>query len=159
PHDSRSGKELPAPMPVYEDEAVRIWNAPSPPMPRAYLTSPLDGGQPDVATGVNQGWPVVIDGDSGREKIIHAQVTPQLATSWLVVSETYMPGWRAFVRPRGGSDKEEKPLDVVNVLDNFQGVNVSPEVIKTAFSDNYDKLPEAERIALDNGQITVRMTY
>src|SRR5207244_559476 len=102
---------------------------------------------------------VVITSDTGREKMVDANVNPLEPAAWLVVSETYMPGWRAFMRPRGGSEKEEKPLDVVRVLDNFQGVNVTKDVIQKTFSDIYDTLPEAERIALDNGQITLRLTY
>ncbi len=45
------------------------------------------------------------------------------------------------------------------MLENFQGINVSPDVIQAAYADSYDKLPEAQQIALDNGQITVRLTY
>ena len=159
--DPQYGTAQPDPAPVYEDEVVRIWQSPQPPMPRAYVAQLLegDGDVPDLEKGIFPGFNVVIDGDSGREKILHANVSPHVPTSWLVVSETFLPGWRAFVRPRGGSDKEEKPLEVVKVLDNFQGVNVSPDVIQKTFSDVYDKLTEAERIALDNGQITVRLTY
>jgi len=159
--DPRYGTALPDPAPVYEDEAVRIWNAPQPPMPRAFVAQVLegDGDVPDLDKGIFTGFDVTIEGDTGREKILHANISPNVPVSWLVVSETYMPGWRAFVRPRGGSDQHEKPLDVQLVLENFQGVNVSPTVIQPLFSDLYDDLPEAQRIALDNGQITVRLTY
>ena len=48
--------------------------------------------------------PAAITHDSGREKMIDVGVD---SDSWLVVSETYMPGWRAFARPRGsGEDRE-----------------------------------------------------
>jgi O-antigen/teichoic acid export membrane protein len=158
PRDPRSGQPLPPPAPVYEDAAVRIWALPNT-MPRAYVDQilPGDGTQPDIAKGIFTGFDVAIDGDSGREKILHANISPQVATSWLVVSETYMPGWRAFVRPRGGDDDLEKPLPVEKVLENFQGINVSPDVVKNAFAGM--TLPDAQKAALDNGQITVRLVY
>jgi O-antigen/teichoic acid export membrane protein len=158
PRDARTGQPPPPPAPVYEDAAVRIWQLPNA-MPRAYVDQilPGDGTQPDMAKGIFTGFDVAIDGDTRREKILHANISPHTPTSWLVVSETYMPGWRAFVRPRGGDDDTEKPLPVERVLENFQGVNVSPDVVKRVFAGMM--LPEAQQVALDNGQITVRLVY
>ena len=59
--------------------------------------------------------------DSGREKFIDVSLERD---SWLVVSETYMPGWRAFVRPWGGGEDEEFGAGVRLVLANFQGVEL-----------------------------------
>ena len=59
--------------------------------------------------------------DSGREKFIDVSVERE---SWLVVSETYMPGWRAFARPWGGDENEEFGLSVRLVLANFQGIEL-----------------------------------
>ena len=42
--------------------------------------------------------PATISRDSGREKFIDVSIAND---SWLVVSESYMPGWRAFARPFG----------------------------------------------------------
>ncbi|MCY3782065.1 MAG: oligosaccharide flippase family protein [Chloroflexi bacterium] len=65
--------------------------------------------------------PADITRDTGREKFIDLRIEQD---SWLVVSETYMPGWRAFARPRGGGEDAEFGLAVRLVLANFQGVEL-----------------------------------
>ncbi len=65
--------------------------------------------------------PAEITRDSGREKFINVRVD---SDSWLVVSESYMPGWRAFARPRGSGEEAEFNLAVRLVLANFQGVEL-----------------------------------
>ncbi len=142
---------------AYEDEAVRIWEHGY--MPRAYVAQPFDDQPPTTAMDWGVGFDVAIASDSGREKILHANVSPNLPSSWLVLSETYISGWRAFVRPRGGGKDSERPLEAVKVMDNFIGINVSPQVVQKVFADIHDKLPEAQRVALDNGQITLRVSY
>jgi O-antigen/teichoic acid export membrane protein len=141
---------------VYEDEAVRIWEHGY--VPRAVVDQRLDGGEPNIQNGIFPGFDVAIDRDTGREMVLHANISPHIV-SWLVVSETYMPGWRAFVRPRGGDDKTERPLEVKRVMDNFIGMNVTQDVVQNIFRDIQDALPEAQRMALDAGQITVRLVY
>lgn len=166
PRDSRSGQELAAPAPVYEDEAVRIWSCPCQTLPRAYLTDVLDGStgnplEPSLDAGIGQGFPVVIESDSGRELILHFNVSGYnnavVATSWLTVNQTYLPGWRAFVRPRGGGEETEQPLAAQQVLGNFLGVNVSPDVVRPLYADATLEPSQAE--ALANGQLTLRVVY
>ena len=62
-----------------------------------------------------------ISRDSGREKFIDASVAND---SWLVVSESYMPGWRAFARPFGSGEEAEFGLAVRLVLANLQGLEL-----------------------------------
>ncbi len=64
---------------------------------------------------------VDITRDTGREKFIDLSLERE---SWLVISETYMPGWRAFARPWGGDENEEFGLAVRLALANFQGVDL-----------------------------------
>ncbi len=140
---------------VYEDEAVRIWQNPKA-LPRAWIAM-TDGPAPAIGDGYRLGAEVTIESDTGREKTLHADLDAD-AASWLVVSETHLPGWRAFVRPRGGGDASERPLPVERVLENFQGVNLSPAALAAAFADR-GALTEAEQRALDDQQVTVRLVY
>ncbi len=59
--------------------------------------------------------------DSGREKFIDVSLD---SASWLVISESYAPGWRAFVRPWGRGEDTEFGAAVRLVLANFQGVEL-----------------------------------
>ncbi len=142
---------------AYEDDAVRIWEHGY--LPRAIVVWRHGGGKPDITTndwGIE--FDVVIEHDTGREKVLHTNLYADVE-SWLVVSESYFPGWRAYVRPRGGSDNTEKPLPVELISGNFQGVNLSPVVLQEAFAGIYDTLPDAQRRALDDRQVTIRMVY
>ncbi|MBI5666370.1 MAG: oligosaccharide flippase family protein [Chloroflexi bacterium] len=141
---------------AYEDEAVRIWEHGY--APRAWVAHLKTGERPEVDGYYGIGFDVTWGGDTGREKILHANLY-QAINSWLIVSETYLPGWRAFVRPRGGSSDSERPLEVERVFENFQGVNLSPDVLRAAFQPIYDTLPDAQKLALDNRQVTVRLVY
>ncbi len=140
---------------AYEDEAVRIWEHGY--APRAGIMVVDKGQRPqlDVYYGLT---PVMWASDTGREKVLDADLRSDL-DSWLVVSETYLPGWRAFVRPRGGDDDSERPFEIERVFDNFQSVNLSPDILQAAFQPVYDSLPAAQQTALDNRQITVRLVY
>ncbi len=59
--------------------------------------------------------------DSGREKFLDVSVE---SDSWLVISESYMPGWRAFLRPRGAGEEREFGAEVRLVLANLQGIEL-----------------------------------
>jgi len=54
-----------------------------------------------------------------NEVWIDAQVDEE---SWLVLADSYFPGWRAWRRPIGGSDDEEVEIDLWRVDGNFRGV-------------------------------------
>jgi O-antigen/teichoic acid export membrane protein len=109
PRDLRTGPEWTL---AYQDDAVRIWSNGNNSLLRAlpHLDSPL-----------HSTWPPDLQADTGREKIIDVRMDEP---TWLVVSETYMPGWRAFIRPWGASDKAEVALDVERVYGALQGVHV-----------------------------------
>ncbi|MFN8372230.1 MAG: oligosaccharide flippase family protein [Anaerolineae bacterium] len=102
---------------VYEDAAVRIWENPGA-MPRAYVVA-ADTFNPAALFPPAEYTAATMTHDSGREQFIDVSTN---AASWLVVSQSYFPGWRAFIRPQGGSEQDEQPLDVQLVQANFQGV-------------------------------------
>ncbi len=130
---------LPGWAEVHKDEAVKIWENASV-LPRAFLVDKADwdgrwlaevgGGFNFNEIGIWSGGLQVpryqaasITRDSGREKFIDVSIARD---SWLVVSESYMPGWRAFARPRGAGEEEEFGLALRLVLANFQGVELPP---------------------------------
>jgi O-antigen/teichoic acid export membrane protein len=46
--------------------------------------------------------------------------------SWLVLNDAYYPGWKAFVRPLGGTESDEQEAAIVRVNGNFRGVMLPP---------------------------------
>ena len=147
---------------AYEDEAVRIWEHDY--LPRAYVMGITPVHSSAINSGDSNVYGVTIQRDSGRKMLIdldtqHSDGKPRTGLQILVLSETYLPGWRAFARPLGGNKDTERPLEAVKMMDNFIGVNVSPDAVEKAFVDIHDKLLEAQRTALDNGQLSLRVSY
>ena len=104
---------------VYEDEAVRIWENPNA-LPRAFLLSdkPLDDGATHTPLTYEA---VTITRDTAREKFMDVSIAE---TSWLIISENYASGWKAFIRPIDAGEDSEQPLDVERVAGIFQGVEL-----------------------------------
>lgn len=99
---------------VYEDEAVRIWQNTAA-LPRVYTVIN------DTLDNPITGWEVETIQQTSRERLMQVRVD---APQWLVISQTYIPGWRAFIRPVGSSEDSETPLDVQQVQGVFQGVQI-----------------------------------
>lgn len=57
------------------------------------------------------------------EVMIEAEVS---AESWLVLADSYYPGWKAFIRPQGSGENQEQEAQVHLVNGNFRGVRLSP---------------------------------
>ncbi|MBZ0282834.1 MAG: oligosaccharide flippase family protein [Anaerolineae bacterium] len=134
--------ELPEWTLSYEDEAVKIWELEDT-LPRLYLV-PEASLNPEnnsvVIPNAFDDTTVQLVSDSGRELVIHVSLTDESSSQnpvWLVVSQTYMPGWRAFIRPIDGSEQDEQALEVQLVNGNFQGV----------------------RLPVTAGEYAVRLTY
>ena len=75
----------------------------------APLTEPLPAtpqAQPITSYGPNE---VIID-------------TTIDAPSWLVLTDSYFPGWKAFVRPPDTQEDQEHEVPIVRVAGNFRGV-------------------------------------
>ncbi|GIV85380.1 MAG: hypothetical protein KatS3mg052_2387 [Candidatus Roseilinea sp.] len=54
-----------------------------------------------------------------NEVWVDAQVA---GPSWLILADSYFPGWRAFVRPLGAPDGAEREVPIFKVNGNFRGV-------------------------------------
>lgn len=112
---------------IYADDAVRIYdNADA--LPRVFLVDETN----TMPTWATISPLATITSDTGREKLVDVTITDD---SWLVISETYADGWRAFIRPHGADDSQEKPLPVDLVYDNFQGIHLNVEAIHALYPD------------------------
>jgi len=56
----------------------------------------------------------------GSSEVILTTSTDEPA--WLILNDSYFPGWKAFVRPAGTGEDQEQQVDVVLVNGNFRGV-------------------------------------
>ncbi len=56
---------------------------------------------------------------SNREVVVDTAVTEY---SWLILNDSYFPGWKAWIRPLSDPDAEERELTVMRVNGNFRGV-------------------------------------
>lgn len=118
--------DLPEWLLAYEDEAVKIWELEDT-LPRAYLVPEtnlnLEANTAVIPASIDSTTAQLVS-DSGRELLINLSLTDKSSSEnpvWLVVSQTYMPGWRAFIRPQGTTEAEEKPLETRLVNENFLG--------------------------------------
>jgi len=46
--------------------------------------------------------------------------------AWLILNDSYFPGWKAYVRPQGGVESEEVEVPITRVNGNFRGVLLEP---------------------------------
>ncbi len=122
---------------VYADEAVLIWENDSV-MPRAFVVYADDWDEawlpdgngtfvyrdfqtPSQVLEIPDYEPATISRDTGREKFLDVDLNDD---AWVVVSETYMDGWRAFVRPFGTGEDEEFAAEVELVMANLQAIEL-----------------------------------
>jgi len=63
-------------------------------------------------------------------------------TSWLVLGDSYFPGWRAFVRPQGAGEDAEREVSICRANGNFRAVYLGPGVwtVRFKYSPNSVKI-------------------
>jgi O-antigen/teichoic acid export membrane protein len=67
--------------------------------------------------------PATVDSYRNNEVVVTAAAT---SPAWLILNDSYAPGWRAFVRPQGGSEDDEQEIVIHRVNGNFRGVELVP---------------------------------
>ncbi len=66
--------------------------------------------------------PATVTAYANGEAWVDAPLTP--GREWLILNDSWFPGWRAFVRPVGAADDQEIEVPVVLVNGNFRGVRL-----------------------------------
>ncbi len=67
----------------------------------------------------NEYTPATIDQYGSSEVLLSASVDEP---AWLILNDSYFPGWKAFVRPAGTKEDKEQQTKVLLVNGNFRGV-------------------------------------
>jgi O-antigen/teichoic acid export membrane protein len=90
--------------------------------PRMYVILERVGAVPPPAVPAAR-WPDAVEAIhySPNEVFVTASVAEP---AWLVLADSYFPGWRAYVRPAGGTEADEQPLTISRVNGNFRGVQL-----------------------------------
>lgn len=92
--------------------------------PRSYVVVTHDDWQPpttlDVPSRAGFYQTAPIDSYGSNEVVVTAVVSE---TSWLVLNDSYFPGWKVFVQPYGGDETEAR---ITRVNGNFRGVVLPP---------------------------------
>ena len=115
-------------------EALRTYD------PHSYVileagAGPPDGGSPQPATPAVQS----VSHYAINEVLIEATVSE---ASWLVLADTFFPGWQAFVRPQGAGEETEQRVNIARVDGNFRGVLLAPGawIVRFKYSPDSVKL-------------------
>ena len=57
--------------------------------------------------------------------------------SWLILADSYFPGWKAFIRPPGTGEDEETEIPIARVAGNFRGVQLEESAtVRFKYSPN-----------------------
>ena len=61
--------------------------------------------------------------------------------SWLILADSYYPGWKAFIRPLGADDVEETEVSIARVAGNFRGIRLDESsAVRFKYSPNSVKI-------------------
>ncbi|MEM7116556.1 MAG: flippase [Chloroflexota bacterium] len=71
----------------------------------------------------NEYKPATVTSYTNIEVFVDARVNDP---SWLILNDSYFPGWRAYLRPLGGEEADEREVEITRVNGNFRGVLLGP---------------------------------
>jgi len=78
-----------------------------------------------------------VTGYTINEVTVNAAVS---APSWLVLADSYLPGWKAFIRPLGALGEAEQEVGIFIVDGNFRGVFLQPGSWQVRFKYSPDSV-------------------
>jgi O-antigen/teichoic acid export membrane protein len=87
--------------------------------------------------------PATITSYKNTEVWVDAQIN---GPSWLILNDSYFPGWRAFVRPLGATESNEREVPIVRVNGNFRGVQLINAQASTAYTIRFRYIPDSFRL-------------
>ena len=88
---------------------------------RSEINSPISNLQSPISN-LYQGTEIV--SYSNIEVVVRASVSQP---SWLILNDSYFPGWKAFVRPADSEEEVEQEVAITRVNGNFRGVLLQPD--------------------------------
>ncbi|MGJ3239273.1 MAG: oligosaccharide flippase family protein [Anaerolineae bacterium] len=143
------------------DDVVVIYENPNA-VPRAFTVradamtlpfgdAPFDPNQLEIPPYT----PATITRDSGRERVLELTLTD--GDQWLVYSENYQQGWRAYIRPLGAGDDDEFPLTITRTAGILQAVELPLDTIRAHYADA--DLSAEQRAMLEAGRYNLRLVY
>ncbi|RLC77759.1 MAG: hypothetical protein DRJ03_16290 [Chloroflexi bacterium] len=147
---------------AYQDDAVRVYENLGA-MPRAYTLPLLAALETDDLAGLVQEYDprnyVILDSGAypldsyitqpgaataqnvTRYTINEVQVDAQIdEPGWLILADSYFPGWKAFVRPQGSGEDAEEQVEIYRVNGNFRGTLLKPGVWSVRFKYSPDSV-------------------
>jgi len=166
---------------VYQDDAVRVYENLAA-MPRAF-TLPASAAivaddvaealrtydphrfvvvkatvQSTAASGQPETWnlkPETVTRYTINEVFVDATVPEP---SWLVLADSFFPGWKAFVRPQGAGEEDEQQVEIYRVDGNFRGVVLSPGAWTVRFKYSPDSVKVGAFITFIAGMLVLFLT-
>ncbi|MFW5691319.1 MAG: oligosaccharide flippase family protein [Chloroflexota bacterium] len=147
---------------VFETPAAKIYRN-NQAFPRVFYTE-TDDGQPPGFEPSNIGATNAFELDytevTSRERTVGIDLSG-VVPQWLVLSESYAPGWRAFVRPTGlnanGDPADERELPLHRAYDNLLAVELAPDSLAGLWG--LDDLSDDQALAVADGRYVVRFIY
>ena len=82
--------------------------------------SPISNLQSPISSSYQ---PAPITTYTNREVVLQTAIAEP---SWLVLNDSYFPGWKAWIRPSSDPNVAERELTVMRVNGNFRGVRLEP---------------------------------
>ncbi len=114
---------LPVSATVVSDDPLLTMSQLDPRNVVVVASSDIGSSQPDGQPAPGTLAPAVVARYGTQEIVVDVRVEEP---SWLVLTDSYSPGWKAFTRDSGAENLNEVEAEIVRVDGNFRGVQLQP---------------------------------